>query len=47
MNSGYDLSLFFSNYLSGLALKPIQSNFQHDFAQMTDEADSSIVLAEL
>ena len=26
---------------------PIQDDFQHDFARMTDEADSSIVLAEL
>ena len=26
---------------------PIQDDFQHDFARMTDEADSSVVLAEL
>ena len=26
---------------------PIQDDFQHDFAGMTDEADSSVVLAEL
>ena len=38
-------SLFFSNYF--FRFKPIQDNFQHDFASMTDEADSSVVLAEL
>ena len=27
--------------------KPIQDDFQHDFARKTDEADSSLVLAEL
>ena len=27
--------------------QPIQDDFQHDFARMTDEADSSVVLAEL
>ena len=40
-------SLFFSNYFFSLGFKPIQDNFQHDFAGMTDEADSSVVLAEL
>ena len=30
-----------------LGFKPIQDDFQHDFARMTDEADSSVVLAEL
>ena len=40
-------SLFFSNYFFSLRFKPIQDNFQHDFAWMTDEADSSVVLAEL
>ena len=39
--------LFFSNYLSGLGFKPIQGDFQHDFAQMTDQVDSSVLLAEL
>ena len=34
--------IFFS-----LGFKPIQDDFQHDFARMTDEADSSVVLAEL
>ena len=37
-SSGSEPSLFFSN---------IQDDFQHDFARMTDEADSSVVLAEL
>ena len=39
--------LFFSNYFFGLGFQPIQDDFQHDFARMTDEADSSVVLAEL
>ena len=47
--SGSEPSLFFSNYLSSLGFKPIQDDFMHDFARMTDEAeaDSSVVLAEL
>ena len=32
---------------SALGFQPIQDDFQHDFARMTDEADSSVVLAEL
>ena len=32
---------------SALGFKPIQDDFQHDFARMTDIADSSVVLAEL
>ena len=27
--------------------KPIQDDFQHDLARMTDEADSSVVLAKV
>ena len=46
-SSGSEPSLFFSNYFLRLGFKPIQDNFQHDFAGMTDEADSSVVLAEL
>ena len=46
-SSGSELSLFFSNYFFSLGFQPIQDNFQHDFARMTDEADSSVVLAEL
>ena len=40
-------SLFFSNYFFSLRFNLIQDDFQHDFARMTDEADSSVVLAEL
>ena len=40
-------SLFFSNYFFSLGFQPIQDDFQHDFARMTDEADNSVVLAEL
>ena len=39
-------SLFFSTYFFSLGFKPIQDEFQHNFAQMTDEADSSLVLAK-
>ena len=46
-SSGSEPSLFFSNYFFSLWFKPIQDNFQHDFACMTDEADSSVGLAEL
>ena len=44
---GSELSLFFRNYFFSLGFKPIQDDFQHDFARMSDEADSSVVLAEL
>ena len=46
-SSGSEPSLFFSNYFFSLGFKPIQDDFQHDFAGMADEADSSVVLAEL
>ena len=46
-SSGSEPSLFFSNYFFSLGFKLIQDDFQHDFARMTDEADSSVVLAEL
>ena len=39
--------MFFSSYFFSVEFKPIQDDFQHDFARMTDEADSSVVLAEL
>ena len=32
---------------SAWGFKPVQDDFQHDFVRMTDEADSSVVLAEL
>ena len=31
-SSGSEPGLFFSNYLFGLVFKPIQDDFQHDFA---------------
>ena len=46
-SSGSEPNLFFSNYFFSLGFQPIQDEFQHDFARMTDEADSSVVLAEL
>ena len=46
-SNGSEPSLFFSNYFFSLGCKPIQDDFQHDFARMTDEADSSLVLAEM
>ena len=46
-SSGSEPNLFFSNYFFSLGVKPIQDDFQHDFARMTDEADSSVVLVEL
>ena len=45
--SGSEPSLLFSKYLSSFGCKPNQDDFQHYFARMTDEADSSVVLAEL
>ena len=45
--SGSEPSLFFSNYIISLGFKSIHDDFQLDFAGMTDEADSSVVLAEL
>ena len=43
--SSSEPSLFFSKYLFSFKLKPIQDDFQHDFARMTNEADNSVVLA--
>ena len=40
-SSGSEPSLFFSNYFFSLGFKPIQDNFQHDFARITDGAGSS------
>ena len=39
--------LFFSNYFFSLGFKLIHDDFQRDFARMADEADNSVVLAEL
>ena len=41
---GSEPSLFFSNYFFSLGFQPLQADFQHDFARMTDEAGSSVVL---
>ena len=46
-HSGSEPSLFFSNFLFVLGFQLVQDNFQHDFARMTDKANSSVVLAEL
>ena len=46
-SSGSEPSLFFSINFFSLGFKPIQYDCQHDFARMNDEADSSVVLAEL
>ena len=46
-SSGSEPSLFFSNYFFSLWFQPIQDDFQHNFARLTDKADSSVVLAEL
>ena len=46
-SSGSEPSLFFSNCLFRLGFKPIQDDFQRDFAGMTDEADSLVAVAEL
>ena len=46
-SSGSEPSMFFSNLFFSLGFKPIQDDFKHDFARMTDEADSSVALAEL
>ena len=40
-------ALIFNNYLFGLGFKSVQDDFQHDFARMSDVADSSVVLAGL
>ena len=44
-SSGSEPSLFFSIF--SLGFKPIQDDFQHGFARMTDEADSSVILTKL
>ena len=46
-SSGSEPNLFFSIYFFSLGFKPIQDDFQHDFARVTGEVDSSVVLAEL
>ena len=46
-SSGPEPGLFFSNYFFSLKFKPIQDDFQQDFARKTDKADSTVVLAKL
>ena len=46
-SSGPEPSLFFSCYFFSLVFMPVQDDFQHDFARMTDEADSAVVLSKL
>ena len=45
--SGSEPSLFFSDNLFSLRVEPGLDDIQHDFPRMTDEDDSSVVLAEL
>ena len=40
-------SLFFSSYLFSLGSKLVQDDFRHDLAYMTDEANGSVIMAEL
>ena len=44
---GSKSSLFFSNNLFSLGFQPAQDDSQHDFTWMTDEANGSVILAEL
>ena len=44
--SGSEPSPFFGSYVCRLGFKAVQDDLQHDFARMTDMADSSVVLAE-
>ena len=40
-SSNYETGLLFSNYLFGFEFKPIQDDFQCDYARVTDEFCSS------
>ena len=44
---GSKTSLLFSNNLFSSGFTPVQDDFQHDFTWKTDEADGSVVLAQL
>ena len=44
--SSSEPSVFFSDYFFRLGLKPVQDDFQRDFARMTNEADGSVFLTE-
>ena len=39
-------NLFFGDYIVSLGFKSIPDDFQHNFARITGEADSSVVLAD-
>ena len=39
-------SVFFSDYFFRLGFKPVQDDFPHDFARMTNEADDTVFLTE-
>ena len=45
--SSSESSPFFWQLSLRLGVKPVRDDFQHDFARMTDKANSSVVLAEL
>ena len=47
LNPACSSAIISSACFFSLGFKPIQDNVQHDFAGMTDEADRSVVLAEL
>ena len=47
VSTGSEPSQFFSNNLSSLGFEPVQDDSQHDFTWMTDEANVSVILAEL
>ena len=44
---GSEPSLFFSNNLFSLGFEPVQDDSQHDFTWTTDEANFSVILADL
>ena len=44
---GSEPSLFFSNNLFSLGFEPVQVDSQYDFTWVTDEANGSVILAEL
>ena len=44
--SSSEPSVFFSDYFFRLGFKPVQDDFQHDFARLTNEADDSVFLTE-
>ena len=44
---GSEPSIFFSNNLFSLGFQPVEDDSQHEFTWMTDEANGSVILAEL